>query len=415
MTRSLSRNGVPAPIAAKLFYRIALAPIAVFIVVEPLSKPTRASSPPAAMPKIAIDAMGGDRAPGVVVDGVLLAAQDLGVEMILVGQKDLIEQELFKHPGASQFEIVATSQVVAMHESPSLALRKKDSSMKVGFEMMQRGQVDALVSAGNSGAMMALGMFVTGTLSQVARPAILVVVPSQEKGTVIVDAGANVDCKPHHLVQFGFMGAIYAERILRVAHPRVGVLSNGEEDSKGNDLTRAASEQLSETSLNYIGYVEGRDIFNGKVDVVVCDGFTGNVALKTMEGVASFAGEVLKDAFRKNLSSRLGYLLSQNSLKEAYRRLDYAEYGGAPLIGLNGVAIIAHGGSNPLAIKNAIRAARDAVDQDMNRHIAEALADGGLGSGQKAGLPRKIFERIKSKIESIGHKADPPGDQEREG
>ena len=238
------------------------------------------------MPRIAIDAMGGDRAPGVVIAGVLLAARELGVEMVLIGQKDAIEQELAKHSGAPRFDIVAASQVVPMHESPSAALRKKDSSMKVGFEMMQRGEVDAVVSAGNSGAMMALGMFVVGTLSQVVRPAILVVVPSQQQGTVIVDAGANVECKPRHLVQFGFMGAIYAERVLGVARPRVGVLSNGEEDSKGNDLTRAASEQLAATSLNYIGYVEGRDIFNGKVDVVVCDGFTGNVALKTREGLA---------------------------------------------------------------------------------------------------------------------------------
>ena len=163
----------------------------------------------------------------------------------MVGQRDAIEQELAKYPGAPKFEIVAASQIVPMHESPSAALRKKDSSMKVGFELMRRGQVDAVVSAGNSGAMMALGMFVMGTLPQVARPAILVVVPSQHKGTIIVDAGANVDCKPHHLVQFGCMGAIYAERVLGVAQPRVGVLSNGEEHSKGNDLTRAASEQLS--------------------------------------------------------------------------------------------------------------------------------------------------------------------------
>lgn len=359
--------------------------------------------------------MGGDRAPGVVIDGVLLAAQDLGGEMILIGERDAIEQELAKHPRAPKFEIVATSQVVPMHESPSTALRKKDSSMKVGFEMMQRGQVDAVVSAGNSGAMMALGMFVIGTLPEVARPAILVVVPSQRQGTIIVDAGANVDCKPHHLVQFGCMGAVYAERVLGVAQPRVGVLSNGEENSKGNDLTRAASEQLSGCSLNYIGYVEGRDIFNGKVDVVVCDGFTGNIALKTMEGLASFAGEVLKGAFQTGLASRLGYLMSKSALKEAYRRLDYAEYGGAPLIGLNGVAIIAHGGSNPLAIKNAIRAARDAVDHKVNQYIAEALADGGLASQAKTGLPRKIFDRIKSKIESIGHKGESANDQkERE-
>lgn len=361
------------------------------------------------MPKIAIDAMGGDHAPAAVVEGALLAARDNGVEVLLVGQKAVVEQALNRHPGPARLEIIDATQIVLMHESPSVALRKKDSSIKVGFELMKRGQADAFVSAGNSGAMMAIGMFVVGTLPQVARPAILIVVPSRGKGTVIVDAGANVDCKPHQLVQFGFMGSIYAECILQIATPRVGVLSNGEEEGKGNDLTRAVSEQLSTAPLNFIGYVEGRDIFNGKVDVVVCDGFTGNIALKTMEGVASFAGEVLKEAFQKNLSSRVGYLFSRSSLTEASRRLDYAEYGGAPLIGLDGVAIIAHGGSSPLAIKNAIRAAGEAVNQEMNRHIADALAAAdGLVGDKKEGLPRKLWHRFKSKIESLGEKSEAP-------
>jgi phosphate acyltransferase len=360
------------------------------------------------MAKIAVDAMGGDYAPAAVVEGALLASQDPGVEIVLVGQADAIERELAKHRNGQNQKIVAASQVVPMHESPSIALRKKDSSIKVGFEMMKRGEVDAVVSAGNSGAMMAVGMFVMGTLSQVDRPAILAVVPSAGRGTVIVDAGANVDCKPRHLVQFGFMGSIYAEQVLGITRPRVAVLSNGEEEGKGNDLTRATSEQLQQTSLNFVGYVEGRDIFNGKVDVIVCDGFTGNVALKTMEGLASFAGEVLKGAFQKNLSGRLGYVFSRGSLAQAYRRLDYAEYGGAPLVGLDGVAIIAHGGSNPFAIKNAIRAAREAVEHDMNRRIAEAL---GAVDG-KEGLPRKLWQRFKSKIESLGDKAEVEGGRE---
>jgi len=367
------------------------------------------------MPKIAVDAMGGDHAPQAVIEGALLAVQHFAVELVLIGQRDTIERELAKHPGAPKFDIIATSQVVTMHESPSAALRKKDSSMAVAFDLMRRGEVDAVVSAGNSGAMMAIGMFVMGTLSQVARPAILVVVPSMGNGTVIVDAGANVDCKPRHLVQFGLMGSIYSHRVLGVSQPRIGVLSNGEEVGKGNDLTRAASEQLAAISINYIGYVEGRDIFNGKVDVIVCDGFTGNIALKAMEGVASFAGAVLKSAFQKNVSSRLGYLLSRKSLAEAYRRLDYAEYGGAPLIGLDGVAIVAHGGSSPVAIKNAIRAARDAVNQEINRHIAEALSEAdGTAGVKKEGLPRKLWERFKSKIESLGEKTEPTsGSEER--
>ncbi len=366
------------------------------------------------MPRIAVDAMGGDHAPQAVIEGAALATRELGVEVILVGDQETIERELAHHPIRPKISIVAASEVVPMHESPSLALRKKQSSMRVAFDLMKRREADAVVSAGNSGAMMALGMFVMGTLPQVARPAILIVVPSLAKGTVIIDAGANVDCKPRHLVEFGFMGSIYAERVLGIASPRIGVLSNGEEESKGNDLTRAASEELSATTLNYIGYVEGRDIFDGKVDVIVCDGFTGNIALKTMEGVASFAGAVLKDAFQKNLPTRVAYLLSRSSLREAYRRLDYAEYGGAPLIGLDGVAIIAHGGSNGVAIKNAIRAAANAVDQQINRHIGEALAESLGGGTKKEGLSRKLWERFKSKIESLGEKTESePGSEER--
>ena len=365
------------------------------------------------MPKIAVDAMGGDRAPGVIVEGAWRAAKDLGVEVVLVGQKDAVERELSRL-NAGPMEIVPASECVAMHESTRSALKKKDSSMKVAFDRMKSGQVQAVVSAGNSGAMMATGMFVMGRLPHVARPAILVVVPSAGKGTIVVDAGANVDCKPHHLAQFGIMGAIYAERILGIANPRVGILSNGEEDGKGTDLTRAASALLAASSLNHVGYVEGRDICNATVDVVVCDGFTGNVALKTMEGVANFAGEVLKDAFQKNLSSRLGYLMTRKALREAYRRLDYAEYGGAPLIGLDGVAIVAHGGSSPLAIKNAIRAARDAVEHDMNRHIMEDLADAAaLESGGKDSLPGKIWRRIKSKIDALAEKPEAAAAREK--
>ncbi|MBI2986101.1 MAG: phosphate acyltransferase PlsX [Deltaproteobacteria bacterium] len=364
------------------------------------------------MLKIAVDAMGGDRAPGAVVEGALLAAGDLGVEVLLVGEKEMVEQALARcSPKSPRLEVVPASESVAMDESPSAALRKKDSSMKVAFELMKRGAVQAVVSAGNSGAMMATGMFVMGNLPQVDRPAILVVIPTLGKGTVIIDAGANVDCKPRHLVQFGLMGSIYAERVLGIPRPRVGVLSNGEEEGKGTDLTRAASEQLASTGLNYIGYVEGRDICGGEVDVVVCDGFTGNITLKTMEGLASFIVGVLKDAFQQSLMSRLGYLLSRESLLRAYSRLDHAEYGGAPLMGLEGVAIIAHGGSDPKAIKNAIRVAKEAVSHDVNRHITEVLGElGETGAEQEDKLPRRIWQRIKSKIESLGEKSAPEGE-----
>ena len=326
------------------------------------------------MPKIAVDAMGGDHAPAVVVEGALLAAQDVDAELILVGDKPAVEQECLRIGGKiPRFTIVNASQKVPMDESPGVALRKKDSSMKVAFEMIKRGEAQAVVSAGNSGAMMAIGMLVIGTLPQVTRPAILAIVPGPSKGTVIVDAGANVDCKPRQLLQFGIIGSVYAEHGLGIVNPRVGVLSNGEEGSKGNELTRAASELLDSAPVNYVGYVEGRDFFNGKVDVIVCDGFTGNVALKTMEGVASFAGEILKSGFEKNWLSRMGYLMSRQSLRHAYRKLDYAEYGGARLLGLDGVAIVAHGGSTALAIKNAIRVASESVSQNVNGHIRAAL------------------------------------------
>lgn len=369
------------------------------------------------MTKIAVDAMGGDHAPRVVVEGALLAAQEHGVDIVLVGQKDAVERELARDRAKPRsVEIIHAPQIVSMRDSPSKALRKKESSLQVAFEILKRGEAQAVVSAGNSGAMMATGMFVLGRLPQVARPAILIVVPGAGKGTVIIDAGANVDCKPMHLVQFGLMGAIYAERVLGIVNPRVAVLSNGEEEGKGNDLTRATSEQLAATAVNYQGYVEGRDIFNGKVDVIVCDGFTGNVALKAMEGAAAFAAEILQQAFRATLASRLGYVLSRHALKQQLRRLDYAEYGGAPLLGLNGVGIVAHGGSGPLAIKNAIRAADEAVQQKLNQHISEALAD--IGSERAKGkLSRSVWQRIKSTIDSLGDKAveEPPNEEVKRG
>lgn len=358
--------------------------------------------------RIAVDAMGGDRAPAAVVEGALLAARELAVEVVLVGQREMVEQELARHSSqASSIEIVPASQTVTMDESPSATIKKRDSSMQVAFELMRRGEVGAVVSAGNSGAFMATGMFVMGNLPHVERPAILVVVPTFGTGTVIIDAGANVDCRPRHLVQFGLMGAIYAERVLGMSRPRVGVLSNGEEGAKGTDLTRAASELLSSTGLNCIGYVEGRDICSGEVDVVVTDGFTGNVALKTMEGVAGLIVRVLKQAFQQNYLSRVGYLLSRKSLHKAFGVIDYAEYGGAPLLGLNGVTIIAHGGSDARAIKNAIRVARETVAHDVNHHITEVLEGLGEMWGEKGDRPlRKFWQRVQSKIESFGEKVD---------
>ena len=385
-------------------------PRAAPIAAGPCCLPKRAKADPLAMVKIAVDAMGGDHAPGAVIDGALLAAGESGVEIVLVGQKDVLDRELrLRSVRESAVQTVPSSQVVAMGESPSAALKKRDSSLMVAFQLLKKGEIDAVVSAGNSGAMMATGMFVLGNLPLVDRPAIMVVVPTLLKGSVIIDAGANVECKPHHLVQFGFMGSIYAEKVLGIPKPRVGVLSNGEEEGKGNELTRAACEQLRSSPLHFIGYVEGRDISSGEVDVVVCDGFTGNVALKTMEGTASFVLRVLKEGFRESYRTRLGYLLSRKALRRAYARLDYAEYGGAPLLGLNGVGIVAHGGSRPKAIKNAIRVANETVSCDVNRHIVEVLES--LGEAEKGDrFSHKVWRQIRSRIEKISERPAAPGE-----
>ncbi len=330
------------------------------------------------MRRIIVDAMGGDHGPGVVVTGALEAAEEYGVGVTLVSQGDAVESELSNRKyDPSAVRVVSAATFIDMRDSPSRALKQKGSSMRAAFDRLKAGEGDAVVSAGNSGAMLAIGMFVLGRLPGVDRPAILAVSPSLSGGTVLVDGGANTDCKARQLVQFAHMGAIYAEKILGIARPRVGVLSNGEEESKGNDLTREALGELRGSELNFVGYVEGRDITNGRVQVVVCDGFTGNVALKTMEGLGQFVSTVLKEAFRGSLSSRLGYLLSRGAMRRAYDRLDYAHYGGAPLIGLNGIAIVAHGGSSATAIKNAVRVAAEAASQDINHDIVSAL--GGEG------------------------------------
>ena len=352
------------------------------------------------MMRIAIDVMGGDRGPSVVVEGAVLAAREYDIEIALVGQREAVEREIAHHSIQSlSIQLVPASQTVAMDETPTSTLRKKDSSMRVAFDMMKKGEVCAVVSAGNSGAMLATGMFVMRTLPRVDRPAILVVIPSSKGGTVLIDAGANTDCRSHHLVQFGLMGSVYSERVLGLSCPRVGILSNGEEEGKGTERTREASEQIRSSGVNCIGYVEGRDITNGRVDVVVCDGFTGNISLKSMEGLAGFIMNIFQEAFRQSILSRLGYLLCRRSLRNAYRRLDYAEYGGAPLMGLDGVAIVAHGGSSPKAIKNAIRVAKETVSQDVNRHIVDMMEGLKKGDGDRKepiAMPNLVTDNVQS-------------------
>ncbi|HEX9023917.1 MAG TPA: phosphate acyltransferase PlsX [Geobacteraceae bacterium] len=327
--------------------------------------------------KVAVDAMGGDNAPVVEVEGAIAAVREFGIPIILVGDTERINRELANHDCKGlDIAVRHASEVVGMHDSAADAVRKKrDSSIRVAFELVKNGEADAVVSAGNSGATMAAGMFVLKRLAGIERPAIAQVFPTLHGHTLVLDVGGNVDCKPIHLVQFAIMGEVYARLVLGSAQPKIGLLSNGEEESKGNDLTRETSSMLKNISLDYIGYVEGRDIFNGTVDVVVCDGFVGNVVLKLSEGLVESVGKMLKDEIMSSLLAKVGYLLAHQAFSRFKKKVDYAEYGGAPLLGINGVGMISHGGSNPKAIKNAVRFAHDYARKGVNQMVAEKLQE----------------------------------------
>ena len=327
--------------------------------------------------KIAVDAMGGDNAPVVEVAGAVAAAREYAASVILVGDTERVRAELAKHDTKGlDITVHHATEVVGMHDSASDAIRrKKDSSIRVAFELVKAGEAEAVVSAGNSGATMAAGMFVLKRLKGIERPAIAQIFPTLRGKTLVLDVGGNVDCKPVHLVQFAIMGEVYARYIMEINNPKVGLLSNGEEDSKGNELTRDTNVILKETAFDYFGYVEGRDIFNGLVDVVVCDGFVGNVVLKLSEGLAEAVGTMLKEEIKASLISKIGYLLARNAFKNFKKKVDYAEYGGAPLLGIDGVGMICHGGSNAKAIKNAIRFAHEYAQKGVNQKMAEKLQE----------------------------------------
>ena len=328
--------------------------------------------------KIALDAMGGDLAPKATVEGAVLAARDFGIEVVMVGDGEILARELADHDAANlPIRIEHAPEVVLMDDSPlESVLSKPRSSIHVGLDLVKRGDASAFVSAGNSGAVMTASMMILGNLTHVDRPAIASLVPTSEGFSLLIDAGANTDVKPINLVQFAVMGSVYWRYVRNVSHPRVGILSNGEESSKGTDITRAAAAMLEQmpTYVHYIGYVEGRDINRAKADVVVTDGFTGNVALKTMEGFSSFLLGSLRGVFGGNWRTRLAYLLVRKNLTAMRERLDPSEYGGAPLLGVSGVSIIAHGSSNPKAIRSAIRAAaNEQLVHHVNAEILEIL------------------------------------------
>jgi len=329
--------------------------------------------------RVALDAMGGDRGPEVNVEGAVMAAREFGTAVTLVGKEEVLRQHLQQHDTRGlPLTIQHALEAVEMGESPLAALRrKKHSSIRIGIELVKRGEVDAFVSAGNTGAVMATALVVLGALPGVERPAIAVGLPTLTGKAILLDAGANAECKARHLVQFAIMGNVYARDILGLPRPRVGLLSIGEEESKGNELTREAFKELEEEpSLNFLGNVEGRDVFSGNYDVIVCDGFTGNVALKISESVLDTLLHLLREEFGQNLRGKAGSLLLVPAFRRFKKRVDPSEFGGAPLLGVDGVCVISHGRSTGKAIKNALRAAGELAANKVVQHIREGIALG---------------------------------------
>ncbi len=331
---------------------------------------------------IVLDAMGSDKGPEPEIRGAVAACRQYPVRVYLVGPEDQIAPALADHLAGEHLpiEVVHASEWISMEDKAAQAVRsKRDSTMRVGLKLVREGKARGFVTAGNTGAAMATAKMVLGTIPGLDRPALATVMPTQTGSPcVLLDAGANVDSDPHNLVQFALMGQIYARNVLGIPKPRVGLLSIGEEDGKGNALTRETLPLLralpNDVLYQFIGNVEGRDLFNGRCDVVVCDGFVGNVALKTSEGLAKLVSESLKQTLKATITSQVGALLSRKAFKNFKRRLDYSEYGGAPLLGVRGACIIGHGSSNETAILNAIRVASQFAQADVNRHIEAALS-----------------------------------------
>lgn len=325
------------------------------------------------MVRVVVDAMGGDHAPRVVVEGVIQAAHNFEVAISLVGPSDIVRAELAKYKfDRSRIGVVHADEVIGMEESPAAAVRKKkNSSIAVGINLVKDRQADAFFSAGNTGAVVCAGTLRLGLLESIERPGIATVFPNLTGATLVIDAGANIDPKPLHLLQYGLMGSSYYELILGKKKPRVGLLNVGEEESKGTDFVKETFQLLEKSSVNFIGNVEGRDIFNGRCDVVVCDGFIGNVTLKVAESIAEMINFLLRQELSSSWRGKLGFLFAKPCFLNFKKRLDYSEYGGAPLLGVDGVVIIGHGGSSAKAVMNAIRVAKEEVERNVNQNILE--------------------------------------------
>lgn len=327
--------------------------------------------------KIALDAMGGDYAPAVNIEGALDTINNFDdVEVILVGNESILSRELdSRRFPPSRISVKHASQVVGMDESPAAAIRKKrDSSIRKGIELVKHGEADAFVSAGHSGVVMATALLVLRASELVDRPAIATIMPTLKAPFVLIDAGANIHCRPKNLLQFALMGSTYCRVILGRAEPKVALISTGEEDTKGNELTKETFKLLKEADINFVGNIDGKDIFTGDVDVIVCDGFTGNVILKTSEGLADALIRMLKREVANLASGRIGYLFMKPALKNFKKKTDYDEYGGAPLLGINGTCIISHGRSTAKAIRNALRVASDFASKKVYEIISSTIA-----------------------------------------
>jgi glycerol-3-phosphate acyltransferase PlsX len=330
--------------------------------------------------RVALDAMGGDNAPGEIVLGAVQAAREYGMGVYLVGREEAIHAELAKHDASGlDLPIIHTDEVIEMDEHPANAVRrKKNASMTLALQLVRDGKALGAVSAGNSGAMMAAALFTLKRIEGVDRPALGGVFPTKDAACLVIDMGANADCKPEFLLQFALMGSIYMERIFGVSSPRVGLLANGEEETKGNQLVQDTHQLLKANAatlgLNFTGNVEGRDIPAGSADVIVCDGFVGNVVLKLSEGLAETLIGLLRTQMTSTLPSKLAGAVLRPGLRKVFQRLDYAEYGGVPLLGVNGSAIISHGRSKAKAIKNALRVARQTAETNVAGAIADGLA-----------------------------------------
>ena len=325
--------------------------------------------------KIVLDAMGSDHAPMVEVEGAIQATEEFGHDLMLVGDEVRIKEELKKHSFSSDKIVIKNaSEVIEMHDPAAISVRRKrDSSIVVGLDLLKKGQGDAFISAGNTGAVVCAATLSLRLLPGIERPGIAIVIPTLKGSSVIIDVGANITPKPIHLLQYGIMADAFSRYLLGKTNPTVGLLNVGEEESKGTEFSKEAHTLLSESKLNFTGNIEGRDVYAGKVDIILCDGFVGNVILKISESIAETIMKSLKQEIKADFLATIGAVLSAGAFNELKKKMDYSERGGAPLLGVDGRCIISHGSSSPKAIKNAIRVAAEFVKQDVNKHIVEEL------------------------------------------